>query len=84
MTVVSPASINEITPPQMQLSFDMLSSVGKLASKTVGAPGAHGNGVAGMQGIGVKTPIAADVAAAVAGNEGDEHGPKGMILTMVM
>jgi hypothetical protein len=38
--------------------------------------------VLGMQGIGVKTPKAAVVAAATVGLAGQVHIPKGMILTM--
>lgn len=41
------------------------------------APGTHGAGVEGIQGIGVSTPNAAVVAAAVAGNVGAMQLPKG-------
>ena len=51
----------------MHMSTEELSSVGKLSSRTVGAPGTHGAGVLGMQGIGVRTPRAAAVAAATIG-----------------
>lgn len=71
-----------MTPPQMHISCDTLSSVGKFASRTVGAPAIQGAGVLGMQGMGVKTPKAAAVAAATTGLAGDVHMPKGMILTM--
>jgi hypothetical protein len=37
-----------------------------------------------MQGIGVSTPIAAAVAAATVGLEGDWHIPKGMMLVIGM
>jgi hypothetical protein len=43
---------------------------------TVDDPGAHGAGVSGIQGIGVKTPAAAVVAAATSGLEGALHIPK--------
>lgn len=49
---------------------------------TVGAPGAHGAGVTGTQGMGVNTPKAAAVAAATVGLEGELHIPKGGMLTI--
>src|ERR671919_778450 len=52
-----------------------------LAISTVGAPGIHGAGITGTQGIGVNTPSAAAVAAITAGFDGDEHMPKGMMFT---
>ena len=48
---------------------------------TVGAPTIQGAAVAGTHGIGVSTPSAAAVAAATVGFAGDEHMPKGMMLT---
>jgi hypothetical protein len=48
----------------------------------VGAPGAHGPGVFGMQGMGVRTPIAADVAAATSGFPSDIHIPNDGMLAM--
>ena len=66
----------------MHINWDVLSSVGKLPSKTVGAPGTQGAGVFGMHGIGVSTPSAAAVAAATTGFAGDMHMPKGIILTI--
>lgn len=59
-----------------------MSKAGALHNITVAAPGTHGAGVAGMQGIGVKTPNAATVAAATMGLDGDWHIPKGGILTI--
>jgi hypothetical protein len=50
----------------------------------VGAPGTHGAGVAGTQGMGVSTPRAAVVAAATVGFEGEQHIPNGMIFTIGM
>jgi len=52
------------------------------AIKTVGAPVTQGLGVTGMQGIGVRTPIAADVAEATDGFASEAHIPKGMMFTM--
>jgi hypothetical protein len=46
---------------------------------TLGAPGTHGVEVAGRQGAGVGTPIAAAVAAATTGLAGQVHIPKGMM-----
>ena len=71
-----------MTPPQIHISCETLSSEGKFPSNTVGAPVIQGAGVAGMQGIGVSTPRAAAVAAATTGLEGDVHMPKGMILVI--
>src|SRR5450830_277867 len=77
-----PEVVNWITPPQLHMHFDTLSRVGMFASSTVGAPGTQGAAVAGMQGIGVNTPMAAAVAAATVGLAGDMQTPKGMILTI--
>jgi hypothetical protein len=46
---------------------------------TVGFPGVQGTTVLGIQGIGVKTPKAAAVAAATIGFAKDRHIPKGII-----
>jgi hypothetical protein len=81
ITVNSPGVTNVITPAHMHMSIEVLSRVGMLPSITVGAPGTHGETVAGMQGIGVRTPIAAAVAAATMGFAGDMHMPNGMMLT---
>src|ERR1039457_3621718 len=71
-----------MTPPHMHIKVEESSSAGMLASITVGAPGAHGAVVLGMQGIGVSTPRAAAVAAATVGFAGLEHMPNGMMLTI--
>jgi hypothetical protein len=55
---------------------------GMLPIITVGEPGTQGAAVTGMQGMGVRTPSAAAVAAATIGLEGELHMPKGAILTM--
>ena len=80
-TVNCPAVLILITPPHMHIK--MLESVkaGKDPISTVGSPTTHGATVAGTQGIGVKTPAAAAVAAATVGLETVEHTPKGMTLT---
>src|SRR5664279_3208202 len=71
-----------MTPPHMHIKVEESSSAGMLASITVGAPGAQGAVVAGMQGIGVSTPSAAAVAAATTGFDGLWHMPNGMMLTI--
>ncbi len=76
--------LTEITPPKLHMHLDTLSSAGILPISTVGAPGTQGAAVAGIQGIGVKTPIAAAVAAATVGLAKDVHTPNGMILTIGM
>jgi hypothetical protein len=81
ITVISPGMTKLIIPAHMHMFVEVLSSVGMLPSITVGAPGTQGETVIGMQGIGVRTPIAAAVAAATIGFAGDMHIPKGMILT---
>ena len=45
-------------------------------------PGAHGAAITGMQGMGVSTPMAADVAEATVGFANDWHMPNGAMLTM--
>ncbi len=79
MWFVCPASMNVMTPAHRQFNVDVLFNAGMLHNRTVGDPGTQGAGVAGMQGIGVKTPIAAAVAAITMGFEGDWHMPKGGI-----
>ena len=68
-----------ITPPQLHISFDELFKVGILPNSTFGLPGIQGAMVIGIQGIGVKTPSAAAVAAATIGLAGLIHIPKGKI-----
>lgn len=64
------------------MHFEVLSSAGMFPIITVGAPGAHGAGITGMHGTGVRTPKAAVVAAATAGLAMDMHIPKGGMFTM--
>lgn len=61
----------------MQFAVELLFSAGMPPINTVGAPGAQGEAVAGMQGCGVKVPAAAAVAAATTGLAGLWHRPKG-------
>src|SRR3546814_4595334 len=53
-----------------------------LCSSDLGAPGTHGDVVAGMQGIGVSTPIAAEVAEATVGFASEVHMPNGMMFSI--
>lgn len=71
-----------MTPPQLHINFESFCSAGRPPINTVGEPGAQGAAVAGTQGIGVKTPSAAAVAAATIGFAGQLHMPNGMTLTM--
>lgn len=84
MTVSSPGMTKLMTPAHMHMLVEVLSSVGMLPNITVGAPGTQGETVAGMQGIGVRTPMAAAVAAATIGFAGDMHMPNGIIFTIGM
>jgi hypothetical protein len=79
MVVAVPGKEMLITPPQLHMHLEVLSSAGILPIMTVGAPGIHGALVAGMQGIGVSTPSAAAVAAATIGLAGELHTPNGII-----
>src|SRR5437016_6046610 len=82
ITVNSPGLTIWITPPQLHISFDWSLSAGMLPIRTVGDPGTHGAVVTGTQGMGVKTPRAAAVAAATVGFDGELHMPNGGIFTM--
>ncbi len=66
----------------MHINLELLSNAGIPPTITVGAPTTQGAGVAGMQGIGVKTPRAAAVAAITTGFAMEEHIPKGRIFSM--
>ena len=79
---VVPGIVNWITPAQLHMHLEVLLSPGMLRTSTVGEPGAQGAGMTGTQGIGVKTPSAADVAAATVGFASDWHIPKGGILAI--
>jgi hypothetical protein len=76
-----PGLITSIIPPQVHISLELLLRAGIPPTRTVGEPGTHGASVTGMHGMGVKTPIAAAVAAATVGFEGEVHIPKGMMFT---
>ena len=56
-----------ITPPQLHMHLHVLFTAGFPPTNTVGEPGAQGAAVTGTHGCGVRTPIAAAVAAATCG-----------------
>ena len=53
-----------MVPAHMQMHWLLLVSAGMFPAVTVGAPGTQGEEVAGTQGMGVRAPAAAAVAAA--------------------
>jgi hypothetical protein len=69
-------------PPQAHLHLEFLVSAFLFAIFTLLEPGFHGPGITGIQGMGVSTPIAAEVAADTVGLDMDLHIPKGGILTI--
>ncbi len=71
-----------MTPPQVHIQVEILSSDGNSSRVVWIAPGVHGAGTTGMQGIGVGTPSAAAVAEATSGFVGVIHMPKGMMFSM--
>lgn len=73
-----------MTPPQLHMHLHVLLRAGMPPAITVDDPGAHGAAVTGMHGMGVSTPMAADVADATVGFARLLHIPKGMMFTMGM
>ena len=65
-----------ICPAHVQIALQLLSRVGKPPVKTAELPVIQGDTVIGMQGMGVKTPKAAAVAAATVGFAILLHIPK--------
>lgn len=80
--VVCPGLAMLIEPAQLHMHVEVLLSVGMLASITLDEPGVQGADVAGIQGIGVSTPSAAEVAAATVGLARLLHMPNGMMFSM--
>jgi hypothetical protein len=74
----------DITPPQLHMHLDVLLRAGLPLINTFGEPGAHGEDVTGMHGMGVSTPDAAEVADATVGLAREVHIPKGGIFAMGM
>ena len=70
-----------MTPANAQFNLQVLFSAGMPRNNSVGDPGAHGAGSVGVQGMGVKTPSAAVVAAATAGFASEVHMMNGGTLT---
>ena len=64
------------------MHLHVLFNAGFPPTKTVGDPGAQGADITGVHGIGVKTPIAADVAADTCGFAMDVHIPKGIMFVI--
>ena len=79
---ICPSVVKDICPPHIHMLQHERINAGCPCTNTCGFPGIHGEVTAGMQGMGVKTPMAADVAAATVGLESVLHMPKGMIFTM--
>ena len=73
-----------MTPAQLHMHLHVLLSAGFPPTSTVGEPGVHGAEITGVQGIGVKTPAAAAVAADTCGFAMDVHIPKGIMLVIGM
>lgn len=84
LIVISPGEVIEITPNQVQLQMEILSSAGMPPISTSTAPATHGVTVAGMHGIGVNTPKAAAVAEATTGLAMEVHIPNGTIFVIGM
>ncbi len=81
-SVNCPGTETVTTPPHMHMHICVLSSAGLLPISTVGAPVTQGDVVAGMHGIGVSTPEAAEVADATVGLDGVMHIPNGRTFTI--
>ena len=71
----------EICPPHAHIHLPLSSKAGSWQTLTWAA-GFQGAVITGMQGIGVRTPIAAAVAAATCGFDIDWHIPKGFMFTI--
>src|SRR5579884_2094357 len=76
--------MTEITPPQAQWHWADEVSAGVPPIRVWAAGGAHGAGVTGIQGMGVRTPSAAAVAEATVGLDRLVHIPNGGMFTIGM
>lgn len=81
-TVNCPGAVMVMRPPQRHMQVETELSAGTLPTMMVAEPGVQGAVTTGMQGMGVSTPMAAEVAAATWGFEGVMHMPKGMMFTI--
>ena len=77
---ICPSVVNEICPSHMHMFMLDFVRAGNPCTSKSGLPGIQGVVIAGRQGAGVKTPIAAEVAAMTAGLVGAEHMPNELIL----
>ena len=71
-----------IAPPHAHMQVLLAVRTGSPLIEAFGEPGDHGAVMTGMQGWGVRTPRAADVAAATCGLDGVMHMRKGMMFVM--
>jgi hypothetical protein len=72
-----PAWTIEIEPPHAHMHFEVFVSTGTPPALTFVDPGVQGAVMTGMHGCGVRTPAAAEVAAATCGFDGVVHMPNG-------
>lgn len=80
-----PGFVIEILPPHVHIHLLLSVSAGMFITFTWALPGAHGVVITGTHGIGVSTPIAADVAEATVGLDKDWHIPNvGMFVPGIM
>ena len=70
------------TPAHPHMHIEVLFSAGMPPINTLGDPGVQGAGITGTHGMGVRTPMAAAVAAATVGLVGDMHIPNGGTFTI--
>ena len=78
---MAPGMVTEICPPQLHMHLQLSNSAGKFEIFAC-PPGAQGAAITGIHGIGVSTPMAADVAEATVGLANDWHIPNGAMLTI--
>ncbi len=81
MVFTVPAIVIVITPAQLHMHLLVLFRAGMPPIMTVGDPGVQGV-VTGTHGIGVSTPIAAEVADATVGLASELHMPNGGMFTI--
>ena len=73
--MVCPATEIVIVPAHRQVQVSLFSSAGRRPIVTMSEPGIQGAWMLGTHGIGVSTPLAADVADATVGLLSDWHVP---------
>lgn len=73
----------DICPPHVHIHLLLSVNAGIFITFTMALPGAQGAGMTGTHGIGVSTPIAADVAADTVGLAIERHMPNVGILAGV-